>query len=48
MMSSGGVARGAIPVPERAAYMGRVRDLAKGCCAAGLASRDGQNKAAGG
>ena len=41
-------ARGVISVTERAAYMGRVRDLAKDCCAAWLASRDGQNKAAGG
>ena len=27
-------ARGVISVAERAAYMGRVRDLAKGACAA--------------
>ena len=32
-------ARGAISVAERAAYIGRVRTLAKGCCEAWLASR---------
>ena len=32
-------ARGAISVAERAAYIGRVRALAKGCCEAWLASR---------
>jgi glycyl-tRNA synthetase alpha chain len=30
-------ARGAISVTERAAYIGRVRALAKGCCEAWLA-----------
>ncbi|MFM7415628.1 MAG: glycine--tRNA ligase subunit alpha, partial [Alphaproteobacteria bacterium] len=30
-------ARGAISVTERAAYIGRVRTLAKGCCEAWLA-----------
>ncbi|HET6521894.1 MAG TPA: glycine--tRNA ligase subunit alpha [Geminicoccaceae bacterium] len=34
-------ARGVISVTERAAYIGRVRTLAKGCCEAWLASRDG-------
>ena len=32
-------ARGVISVTERAAYIGRVRDLAKACCAAWLKSR---------
>jgi glycyl-tRNA synthetase alpha chain len=32
-------ARGVISVTERAAYIGRVRDLAKGCCEAWLKSR---------
>ena len=32
-------ARGAISVTERAAYIGRVRVLAKGCCEAWLRSR---------
>ena len=32
-------ARGAISVTERAAYIGRVRALAKGCCEAWLESR---------
>ncbi len=32
-------ARGVISVTERAAYIGRVRALAKGCCEAWLASR---------
>jgi glycyl-tRNA synthetase alpha chain len=32
-------ARGVIAVTERAAYIGRVRDLAKACCEAWLASR---------
>ena len=32
-------ARGAIGVTERAAYIGRVRALARGCCEAWLASR---------
>ncbi len=36
-------ARGVISVTERAAYIGRVRALAKGCCAAWL---DGREKAA--
>ena len=34
-------ARGVISVTERAAYIGRVRTLAKGCCEAWLASRGG-------
>jgi glycyl-tRNA synthetase alpha chain len=34
-------ARGVIGVTERAAYIGRVRALAKGCCEAWLASGDG-------
>ncbi|MCH8203108.1 MAG: glycine--tRNA ligase subunit alpha [Proteobacteria bacterium] len=33
-------ARGVISVTERAAYIGRVRALAKGCCEAWLASQD--------
>ena len=33
-------ARGVIGVAERAAYIGRVRELAKGCCEAWLASQD--------
>ena len=33
-------ARGVIGVTERAAYIGRVRTLARGCCEAWLASRD--------
>ncbi len=41
-------ARGVISVTERAAYMGRVRDLAKDCCAAWLASRHGVKDGAGG
>ncbi|MFM2128971.1 MAG: hypothetical protein RL477_517, partial [Pseudomonadota bacterium] len=32
-------ARGVIAVTERAAYIQRVRDLAKACCEAWLASR---------
>ncbi len=32
-------ARGVISVPERAAYVGRVRTLARGCCEAWLASQ---------
>jgi glycyl-tRNA synthetase alpha chain len=32
-------ARGVISVPERAAYIARVRTLAKGCCEAWLKSR---------
>jgi glycyl-tRNA synthetase alpha chain len=32
-------ARGVIAVTERAAYIGRVRDLAKACCEAWLAAR---------
>ena len=34
-------ARGAISVAERAAYIGRVRTLAKGCCEAWLAGEGG-------
>ena len=34
-------ARGVIGVTERAAYIGRVRALARGCCEAWLASRLG-------
>jgi glycyl-tRNA synthetase alpha chain len=34
-------ARGVISVPERQAYIGRVRALAKGCCEAWLASQEG-------
>jgi glycyl-tRNA synthetase alpha chain len=34
-------ARGVIAVTERAAYIGRVRDLSKSCCEAWLASRGG-------
>ena len=33
-------ARGVISVPERAGYIGRIRALAKGCCAAWLANGD--------
>ena len=33
-------ARGVISVTERAAYIGRVRALAKGCCAAWLEGRE--------
>ncbi|MEM7225288.1 MAG: glycine--tRNA ligase subunit alpha [Pseudomonadota bacterium] len=33
-------ARGVISVTERQAYIGRVRDLAKGCCEAWVASRE--------
>jgi glycyl-tRNA synthetase alpha chain len=32
-------ARGVISVTERAAYIGRVRELARGCCEAWLESR---------
>jgi glycyl-tRNA synthetase alpha chain len=32
-------ARGVISVTERQAYIGRVRELAKGCCEAWLASQ---------
>jgi glycyl-tRNA synthetase alpha chain len=35
-------ARGVISVAERAAYIGRVRALAKGCCEAWLASQSGE------
>ena len=35
-------ARGVIGVAERAAYIGRVRALAKSCCEAWLASREGE------
>ena len=34
-------ARGVISVTERAAYIGRVRALAKGCCEAYVESRKG-------
>ena len=34
-------ARGVISVTERQSYIGRVRALAKGCCEAWLASREG-------
>ena len=34
-------ARGVISVTERQAYIGRVRELAKGCCEAWVASRPG-------
>ncbi|HSR54940.1 MAG TPA: glycine--tRNA ligase subunit alpha [Alphaproteobacteria bacterium] len=34
-------ARGVISVQERAAYIGRVRELARGCCEAWLESREG-------
>ena len=34
-------ARGVISVTERQSYIGRVRTLAKGCCEAWLASREG-------
>ncbi len=40
-------ARGVISVTERAAYIGRVRDLAKGCCEAWLESRGGTADGAG-
>ena len=36
-------ARGAVSVTDRAAYIGRVRALAKGCCEAWLASRTVEN-----
>ena len=39
-------ARGVISVTERAAYIGRVRDLARGCCEAWLDSRPGAQDAA--
>jgi glycyl-tRNA synthetase alpha chain len=35
-------ARGVVSVTDRAAYIGRVRGLAKGCCEAWLASRNGE------
>jgi glycyl-tRNA synthetase alpha chain len=38
-------ARGVISVTERQAYIGRVRDLAKGCCQAWLASQTGAGDA---
>jgi glycyl-tRNA synthetase alpha chain len=41
-------ARGVISVTERAAYIGRVRDLAKACCEAWLESRGAAIKGAGG
>ncbi len=37
-------ARGVISVTERAAYIGRVRALARGCCEAWVASRDRLNE----
>ncbi|MEM9441124.1 MAG: glycine--tRNA ligase subunit alpha [Pseudomonadota bacterium] len=37
-------ARGVISVTERAAYIGRVRALARGCCEAWIASRDRLNE----
>jgi glycyl-tRNA synthetase alpha chain len=40
-------ARGVISVTERAAYIGRVRDLAKGCCEAWLESRAEKSDGAG-
>ena len=40
-------ARGVISVTERAAYIGRVRALAKGCCEAWLASQPPAVRAAG-
>jgi glycyl-tRNA synthetase alpha chain len=40
-------ARGVISVTERASYIARVRDLAKGCCEAWLASRTQQTGGAG-
>ena len=40
-------ARGVISVTERAAYIGRVRALAKACCEAWLASQDSQDSNAG-
>ncbi len=39
-------ARGVISVAERAAYIGRVRNLAKGCCDAWLAAAPAASKAA--
>ncbi len=39
-------ARGVISVTERQAYIGRVRDLAKGCCEAWLKTRTGAGEAA--
>ena len=41
-------ARGVISVTERQAYIGRVRELAKGCCAAWLESPQGRTAGAGG
>ncbi len=41
-------ARGVISVTERQAYIGRVRELAKGCCEAWLASPMGRTAGAGG
>ena len=35
-------ARGVISVTERAAYIGRVRALAKGCCEAWVAGSEGE------
>jgi len=40
-------ARGVISVTERAAYIGRVRALARGCCEAWI-GQGGQDSAAGG
>ena len=40
--------RGVISVTERAAYIGRVRTLAKACCGAWLASRQGAYEPANG
>ena len=41
-------ARGVISVTQRAAYIGRVRDLAKACCEAWLESREAAKNGAGG
>ena len=41
-------ARGVISVTERAAYIGRVRDLARGCCEAWLESRNESGAGEGG
>jgi glycyl-tRNA synthetase alpha chain len=38
-------ARGVISVTERQAYIGRVRELAKGCCEAWLASQSASQSA---
>jgi glycyl-tRNA synthetase alpha chain len=38
-------ARGVISVTERQAYIGRVRELAKGCCEAWIAGRAAQTAA---